>query len=119
MTISSIRLTSPQELLAIVPFVLGFNPTNSIMVLCLTDRRLGLMQRLDLPNPEQAKNVASALLPSLVKEGSCDSSVGGFRRLRGRGAVGTCRRDRAWQGRRVLRVSGTRTRSWSTAAAWC
>jgi hypothetical protein len=41
--------------------------------------------------------------------GSCDSSVGGFRRLRGRGAAGTCRRDRAWQGRRVLRVSGTRT----------
>jgi len=33
--------------------------------------------------------------------------VGGFRWLRGRGAAGTCRRDRAWQGRRVLRVSGT------------
>jgi hypothetical protein len=37
-----INLTSPHQLLAIVPFVLGFRPTNSVVVLCLRDHRLGL-----------------------------------------------------------------------------
>ena len=66
MTTNAIKLTSPHELLAVVPYLLGFNPTNSIMVLCLRDRRLGLTQRLDLPRPENAHDVASALLPSLI-----------------------------------------------------
>ncbi len=63
-----ITLKSPHELLAIVPFVLGFRPTNSIVVLCLSQHRLGLTQRLDLPRPEHARQVALALMPSLVAE---------------------------------------------------
>jgi hypothetical protein len=65
---TAITLKSPHELLAIVPFVLGFRPTNSIVVLCLTNNRLGLTQRLDLPRPEHARQVALALMPSLVAE---------------------------------------------------
>lgn len=51
MTTHALTLREPHELLAIVPFVLGFHPTNSIVVLCLHGRRLGLTQRLDLPHP--------------------------------------------------------------------
>jgi len=65
---TAITLKSPHELLAIVPFVLGFRPRNSIVVLCLTNNRLGLTQRLDLPRPEDARQVALALMPSLVVE---------------------------------------------------
>ena len=65
-TTNAIKLTSPHELLAVVPYLLGFNPTNSIVVLCLHDHRLGLTQRLDLP--ENTDDVASALLPSLIAE---------------------------------------------------
>ena len=68
MTTNAITLTSPHELLAVVPYLLGFHPTNSIMVLCLRDRRLGLAQRLDLPRSENADDVASTLLPSLITE---------------------------------------------------
>ncbi len=68
MATNTINLKSPHELLAVVPFVLGFNPTNSIVVLCLTDHRLGLTQRLDLPRPEDARQAALALMPSLVVE---------------------------------------------------
>ena len=68
MTTNTITLTSPHELLAVVPYLLGFHPTNSIMVLCLRDRRLGLAQRLDLPRSENADDVASTLLPSLITE---------------------------------------------------
>jgi Domain of unknown function (DUF4192) len=66
MATNTINLKSPHELLAVVPFVLGFCPTSSIMVLCLINNRLGLTQRLDLPRPEDARQVALALMPSLV-----------------------------------------------------
>ena len=68
MATNTINLRSPHELLAVVPFVLGFRPTNSLVVLCLSNNRLGLTQRLDLPEPEDAQHVASALMPSLVAE---------------------------------------------------
>ena len=60
MTTSAIKLTSPHELLAVVPYLLGFNPTHSIMVLCLRDHRLGLTQRLDLPRSENAHDFGPA-----------------------------------------------------------
>jgi Domain of unknown function (DUF4192) len=65
---NTINLKSPDELLAVVPFVLGFRPTNSIVVLCLSEHRLGLTQRLDLPRPEHAHQAVTALMPSLVAE---------------------------------------------------
>src|SRR5665647_1693275 len=68
MAAHTINLKSPHELLAIVPFVLGFRPANSIVVLCLSHHRLGLTQRLDLPRPEDARQVALALMPSLIVE---------------------------------------------------
>jgi hypothetical protein len=67
-TTNTINLKSPHELLAVVPFLLGFRPTNSTVVLCLSNNRLGLTQRLDLPRPEHAQHTASALMPSLVAE---------------------------------------------------
>jgi len=67
-TTSSIKLTSPRELLAVVPYLLGFNPTNSIVTMCLSNNKLGLTQRLDLPRPQNAHDVAQALLPTLVTE---------------------------------------------------
>ena len=59
------------------------------------------------------------LLDGWLKWGSCDRSVGGIMRRCGRVAVGTAHRGRAWRGRQGLRVSGTRTRFGSVAAAWC
>jgi hypothetical protein len=67
-TTNSIQLTSPQELLAVVPYLLGFTPANSIVTLCLRNNKLGLTQRLDLPRPQDAHDVAQALLPTLAGE---------------------------------------------------
>jgi len=67
-TTNAIKLTSPHELLAVIPFILGFYPKNSIVVSCLRNNRLGLTQRLDLPRREDAHDIASALMPSLINE---------------------------------------------------
>jgi hypothetical protein len=68
MTTNAIQLTSPSELLAVVPYLLGFIPANSIVTLCLSNNRLGLTQRLDLPRLQDAHGVAQALLPTLAGE---------------------------------------------------
>ena len=68
MTTSSIRLTSPHELLAVVPYLLGFIPANSLVSLRLSNNRLGLAQRLDLPRHGDAHDVGLALMLSLLKE---------------------------------------------------
>ena len=68
MATNTINLKSPRELLALVPYLLGFQPARSLVVLCLTNNRLGLTQRLDLPAPEHAHHGVSALMPSLVGE---------------------------------------------------
>ena len=65
---TNVKLTSPRELLAVVLYLLGFHPTNSVVTLCLLNNKLGLTQRLDLPRPQDAHDVAKALLPSLVTE---------------------------------------------------
>jgi hypothetical protein len=52
----------------VVPYLLGFHPRRSLVVLCLRGRRLGLVQRMDLPNPEDAGVAVGSLLPSLEAE---------------------------------------------------
>ncbi|WP_270886544.1 DUF4192 domain-containing protein [Pedococcus sp. 5OH_020] len=64
----ALRLASPGDLIAVVPYLLGFHPTDSVVVLCVHDGRLGLLQRLDLPTRGQEDDVADALLPALVRE---------------------------------------------------
>jgi Domain of unknown function (DUF4192) len=61
-------LRSPAELLAVVPYILGYHPTNSVVLMCLRNHQLGLTQRLDLPQPDQVHKVVPALLPSLLAE---------------------------------------------------
>lgn len=68
MTTETLRLSSPSELLAIVPYLLGFEPSHSIMVICLENSRIGLTQRLDLPPAGDGEAVVRSLMPSLMRE---------------------------------------------------
>ncbi|MGO4341551.1 DUF4192 domain-containing protein [Pedococcus sp. 2YAF34] len=68
MATETLRLRSPGELLAVVPYLLGFEPTNSIMCICLQDSRIGLTQRLDLPPAGQGEDAVRLLMPSLLRE---------------------------------------------------
>jgi hypothetical protein len=68
MTTDTLRLKSPSELLAIVPYLLGFEPSDSIMVICLKNSRIGLTQRLDLPPVGEGEGVVRSLMPSLLRE---------------------------------------------------
>ena len=46
-----LKLSSPAEVLAAVPYLIGFAPQHSIVVMCLRDKQIGLTMRLDLGLP--------------------------------------------------------------------
>nr|WP_272955497.1 DUF4192 domain-containing protein [Pedococcus badiiscoriae] len=55
-------------MIAVLPYILGFHPSQSIVVLCLHESHLGLIQRLDLPTNDAVGQAIDGLLPSLVRE---------------------------------------------------
>ncbi len=58
-----LRLSSPEQVLAAVPYLLGFTPTHSLVVLSLRGKQIGLTMRLDLdtPPPELRRVVVNRL----------------------------------------------------------
>ncbi|GAA0908698.1 DUF4192 domain-containing protein [Virgisporangium aurantiacum] len=46
-------LDSPAELLALVPYVIGYHPTSSLVVVALADQRVLVVARLDLPTTDE------------------------------------------------------------------
>jgi hypothetical protein len=46
---SAIRLRGPADIIAVLPYHLGYRPTDSLVVVCLRGRRLTMVARLDLP----------------------------------------------------------------------
>ena len=45
-------LTSPHDLLAAVPFLIGYHPSNSLVLVALKDDSVGMAMRVDLPSTE-------------------------------------------------------------------
>jgi Domain of unknown function (DUF4192) len=64
-----VRMRDPGELIAALPFLIGFHPRDSLLVVAFggaSGRRLGLIQRVDLPGPEHAEAVCRALAGNLL-----------------------------------------------------
>ncbi len=67
-TAGRIRLSDPSELIAAVPHLLGFHPHDSLVVLALHERRLGLTMRADLIDADQASLLAEQLLGPIARQ---------------------------------------------------
>jgi hypothetical protein len=63
-----IRLRGPADILAALPFQLGYHPHDAVVVIALAGRAIGLVQRIDLPPEEHVAGAVSALLPALGRE---------------------------------------------------
>ncbi|WP_306204842.1 DUF4192 domain-containing protein [Actinoplanes sp. RD1] len=49
---TSLSVSSPSELLSLVPYLVGFHPEHSLVVVAVYDHRLGFTTRIDLPERE-------------------------------------------------------------------
>ena len=63
-----VRLTDPSELIAAVPHLLGFHPRDSLVVISLDGRRLGVTLRADLVDPEHRELLAEQLTGPLMHQ---------------------------------------------------
>ncbi len=52
MSLPELRLTGPDSIVASIPYIIGFTPIDSLVVMWLTDDRVRLTMRLDLPPGE-------------------------------------------------------------------
>lgn len=62
-------LTSPHDLLAAVPFLVGYHPTSSLVIISLKDESLGMAMRVDYPEDIDIDQL-DCLATHLVKDGS-------------------------------------------------
>lgn len=66
---STLRLRSVADIVAIIPYLVGFQPVHSLVVACLGGERgrVGLTLRADLPDPEWAEECARWLVDKLQR----------------------------------------------------
>ncbi|HKX66989.1 MAG TPA: DUF4192 domain-containing protein [Intrasporangium sp.] len=65
-----ISVSGPAELVTIVPFHLGFQPERSVVVICLRDRAVGLVARIDVVGSPHAAEAAAQLTETIRREGA-------------------------------------------------
>lgn len=82
MSAPTIRLSTPADLLAAVPHLLGFQPTDSLVLVTLhrvaDASRVGMVARLDLPDEGEATAAVEALLPALQREDPTTALLVGY-----------------------------------------
>jgi hypothetical protein len=67
-----LTITEPRDLVALVPYRLGYRPLDSLVLLCLRGGRprVGLVMRVDLPDPAELPVVVAALARHAVDDGA-------------------------------------------------
>ena len=63
----TLKARSPEDLLAVVPIVLGFHPENSIVMLTFGPPGETFHARVDLPGPDQVPDAVAPLLQAAVR----------------------------------------------------
>ena len=65
-------LTSPHDLLAAIPFLIGYHPTDSLVIVSLKEDCVGMAMRVDYPTPDcvNANDAYNTLIYHLVREGT-------------------------------------------------
>ncbi|RKS80650.1 uncharacterized protein DUF4192 [Motilibacter peucedani] len=69
-TIERVRLTEPRQAVEAIPYLLGFHPSESLVVLGLRDGRVAVALRVDLDSPEDLlRDAARTLLRHSITAG--------------------------------------------------
>lgn len=60
-------ITSPADLITAVPYLLGFHPTDSLVLVGLTGTTVAVASRTDLPSPAEAVDWADEVMPQQLR----------------------------------------------------
>ena len=75
---ADITLRGPDDVIAVLPYQLGYHPRDCVVAVSLRDRRVGLVARTDLPPPEHAGAVVDGLVGPLLRDGATSVIVVGY-----------------------------------------
>ena len=75
---ADITLRGPGDILAVLPYQLGYQPRDSVVVVSLRGRQVGLVVRTDLPPENHVKRAVSALVGPLLRDGATSVFVVGY-----------------------------------------
>ena len=67
-THTATELTSPHDLLAAVPFMVGYHPKDSLVVMALQKNRVTMAMRVDFPEAEDMASVSATIAGHLTRE---------------------------------------------------
>ena len=65
---TTIHLSGPADVLAVLPYQLGFHPRDCLVAVSLKGTRMGLVQRIDLPPPEHVGDAVAAMMVPLRQD---------------------------------------------------
>ena len=80
---TTIHLSGPADVLAVLPYQLGFYPRDSLVAVSLRGSRVGLVQRIDLPPPEHVGDAVAAMMAPLRKDSPRSVLLIGFEERNG------------------------------------
>ena len=63
-----IRLAGPADVLAVLPYQLGYHPSDSLVLCALRGGRFGMIERIDLPPPEHLEEACDSVVAPMVRE---------------------------------------------------
>ena len=72
------ELTSPHDLLAAVPFMVGYHPKNSLVAMALQDHKVVMAMRVDYPDSHAMVTISKTIASHLVREAASEAIVVGY-----------------------------------------
>jgi len=77
-THTATELTSPHDLLAAVPFMVGYHPKDSLVVMALKDSKVAMAMRVDFPDSENMASVSATIAGHLTRESADEAIIVGY-----------------------------------------
>ena len=77
-THTATELTSPHDLLAAVPFMVGYHPKDSLVVMALRDAKVSMAMRVDFPDSESIASVSATVAGHLARELADEAIIVGY-----------------------------------------
>jgi hypothetical protein len=75
---TTLTLTSPESLLAVLPYQLGYHPDRSVVVVAMLERRIGPMARIDLVPEDTIDEAVPMILRPLLRLAPTGLFVAGY-----------------------------------------
>ncbi len=77
-THTATELTSPRDLLAAVPFMVGYHPQDSLVTMALRENKVVMAMRVDFPDSDQLLVTSKLITSHLLREEATEAIVVGY-----------------------------------------